>query len=215
MTYQWGDVSRPMVVLVHGWSGRGSQMGAFAAPLVAAGFRVLSFDAPGHGQTAGNSTNIFEMRDVLNAIADKIAPIHSLVTHSFGGMVSALALSEGLAVNKAVLISPPAQVEYLINRFSDVMRFPHAVRNNLKARLNKRFGDQTLAQISTMITSRRLEHIPALIIHDQQDHDVPLQQAEKVHANWPDSEFIKTKGLGHKRILYNAEVIETVVGFIM
>jgi len=43
----WG--AGPSVLLVHGWGGRGTQLGAFVEPLVARGFSVVTFDAPGHG----------------------------------------------------------------------------------------------------------------------------------------------------------------------
>jgi len=214
MTYQWGEESAPMVVLVHGWNGRGGQMGAFAEPLVEAGYRVLSYDAPAHGQTPGNSSNIFKMRNVLKAIADEVAPIHGIIAHSFGGMVSALALSEGLAANRVVVLSSPARFELLVERFADVLHMPQAVRSNLATRIKNRFGEQKLAQISPVVTSQQLAHIPALIIHDEQDHDVPASQAELIQQSWPNSQLLKTDGLGHKRILYNQQVLEKVTGFI-
>src|SRR5688572_16391660 len=40
----------PTILLVHGWEGRGAQLAAFIEPLVAKGFRVVTFDAPGHGE---------------------------------------------------------------------------------------------------------------------------------------------------------------------
>src|SRR5688500_15132227 len=43
----WG--TGPAVYLVHGWGGRGSQLGSFVEPLLAGGFRVVMFDAPAHG----------------------------------------------------------------------------------------------------------------------------------------------------------------------
>lgn len=213
MTYQWGEESKPLVVLVHGWSGRGSQMGAFAEPLVEAGFRVLSYDAPAHGQTPGNSTNIFKMRNVLKAIADEVAPIHGIIAHSFGGMVTALALSEGLTAKRVVLLSSPARFELLVERFADVMHMPQAVRSNLAARIKNRFGEQELARVSPVVSSQQLARIPALIIHDEQDHDVPVSQAELIYQNWPNSHLLKTDGLGHKRILYNQQVLERTTDF--
>src|SRR5262245_3439937 len=45
--WKWGR--GPVVLLVHGWSGRGAQLGGFVAPLVARGFSVVTFDATGHG----------------------------------------------------------------------------------------------------------------------------------------------------------------------
>ena len=46
-TWVWG--AGPSVLLVHGWGGRGAQLGALVGPLVARGFSVVTFDAPGHG----------------------------------------------------------------------------------------------------------------------------------------------------------------------
>ena len=44
----WGD--GPTVVLVHGWGGNRAQLAAtFVEPLVAAGLRVVAYDAPSHG----------------------------------------------------------------------------------------------------------------------------------------------------------------------
>lgn len=41
----WSFGQGAAVILVHGWEGRGTQLGSFVAPLVAKGFRVLLFDA--------------------------------------------------------------------------------------------------------------------------------------------------------------------------
>ena len=41
--WSWG--SGPTVLLVHGWNGRGTQLGAFIEPLVARGYQVVAFDA--------------------------------------------------------------------------------------------------------------------------------------------------------------------------
>src|SRR5882724_4574089 len=50
---RWGK--GPLVVLVHGWNGRASQLGAFVEPLVRAGLQVVAFDAPGPGASAGTA----------------------------------------------------------------------------------------------------------------------------------------------------------------
>src|SRR5262245_35302817 len=42
--WRWGG--GPPVLLVHGWEGRGAQLGAFVDPLVGRGFSVITFDAP-------------------------------------------------------------------------------------------------------------------------------------------------------------------------
>src|SRR5262245_30745683 len=55
----WG--AGPAVLLVHGWGGRGTQLGAFVEPLVADGFSVVAFDAPGHGESERGTVTIPEM----------------------------------------------------------------------------------------------------------------------------------------------------------
>src|SRR3989441_105784 len=45
--WTWGH--GPVVLLVHGWGGRGAQLARFVETLVASGCSVVTFDAPGHG----------------------------------------------------------------------------------------------------------------------------------------------------------------------
>ena len=215
MTYQWGDEGAPLLVLLHGWNGRGSQMAAFAEPLVEAGFRVLSYDAPGHGKTPGNSTNILILSAVLQSLAKHETAIYGIVAHSFGGMTTSLALSQGLQVERAVIISTPAQFTYLLGLFSRGLHIPEAVQNNLASRIQQTFGENIFTEISTAETCQQLGHIPALIIHDEKDHDVPVSQAQEIHNNWPGSQLMLTKGLGHKRVLYNPQVLKAAVNFMV
>src|SRR3972149_4707596 len=49
----WG--AGPVVLMVHGWNGRGAQLGAFAPELVRAGYRVVTFDTPAHGRSPGRA----------------------------------------------------------------------------------------------------------------------------------------------------------------
>jgi pimeloyl-ACP methyl ester carboxylesterase len=56
--------------------------------------------------------------------------------------------------------------------------------------------------------------VPALIIHDRDDADVPWQQAELLAKAWPGARLLLTRGLGHMRILRNRDVIQTSVDFI-
>jgi pimeloyl-ACP methyl ester carboxylesterase len=50
MVYEYGK-SDKKVLLVHGWSGRGTQLVKIADALLEQGFMVYSFDAPAHGKS--------------------------------------------------------------------------------------------------------------------------------------------------------------------
>jgi pimeloyl-ACP methyl ester carboxylesterase len=209
--YRWG--AGPVVLFVHGWSGRGSQAAAFVEPLLRAGFQVLAVDAPGHGDTPGDSTNILECAAVLRAVEQAYGPLRGAITHSFGGMALAYAMHHGMRVERVVSLSAPATVEYLVDGFAQTLSMPPAVIKNLRQRLERRFDGDFWERISTLANVRDLT-VPALVIHDADDSSVPWQQGEMIATAWPGARFMKTQGLGHGRILRDRGVVEAAVDFI-
>ena len=209
--YCWGD--GPVVLFVHGWSGRGTHVAAFIRPLQQAGYRVIAVDAPGHGETPGKRTNILECARVLQAVVQQYGPVHGVITHSFGGMVLAYAMAQGLQAGRVVCIAAPARVEFLVERFASIMTMPDAVVANLKARLEQRFDANIWEMLATDANAARLD-APALVIHDKDDSSVPWQQGRLIADAWPGAQFVRTRGLGHTRILRDPAVIERVSGFI-
>ncbi len=203
----------PIVLFVHGWSGRGSQAAAFADDLVAAGYQVIAIDAPGHGNTPGDSTNILECAAVLLEFSRHYGAVHGVITHSFGGMVLAYAMHNGMWVDRAVCISAPAHVDYLIESFAETLAIPAAVIQDMHRRMNERFDEKVWASISTVLNVRELD-VPALIIHDVDDHSVPWEQGKIIANAWPGARFMKTSGLGHGRILRDPAVVAAAVEFI-
>jgi pimeloyl-ACP methyl ester carboxylesterase len=210
--YRWGSEG-PRVLFVHGWSGRGSQVAAFVAPLLAAGYQVLALDMPGHGETPGSSTNVFECAGVIRELDVKYGPLHAAITHSFGGMVLGYALNEGVLLDRAVIISAPSDVDFLLESFAHTLSMHPAVVDDLWRRLELRFGDEYSEMISPVNVIGNLD-VPALVVHDEQDTSVPWQQGQRIAATWPNALFLKTTGLGHGRILRDDEVISTAVRFI-
>ncbi len=209
--YSWG--SGPVVMFVHGWSGRGSNVAAFIEPLLDAGFRVVAPDLPGHGATPGRSTNILECAEVLQAIQQRYGKPAGVITHSFGGMVLAYAMNHGLYAQCVVCIAAPADAHFLVDGFTQTLNMHPAVVANLYNRLENRFDHDYLERSSTERNARRLS-VPALVVHDLKDGSVPWQQGERIASAWPGAQFMKTQGLGHGRILQDAAVIDAAVSFI-
>lgn len=203
----------PVVLLVHGWSGRGSQFAALAGALANAGYRAVAFDAPAHGRTPGRRTDIFEIAAAVNHLASRLGRIHAVVSHSFGGTCLALALREGLSCGRAVCISPPATLAWMVASFGDMLNLGEATREGLWELLERRFGPDVDARISTDMNARFLSQ-PALVLHDEDDEDVPWQQGAMVARAWPRARFERTRGLGHRRILSDADVVRRVVEYV-
>jgi len=211
-TYRWGQ-SGPMVLLIHGWSGRGTQLGAFAEKLASAGFRALSFDAPAHGKSSGKQTNIYEIADTIVALDKLYGPFISVVTHSFGGPCLAVAMKNGLTTARVVNISPPAETAGLVKKFVAALTIPQPVETELKRCIEQDFGEKVWRDSSMEHNITDLD-IPALVIHDVDDVDVPWHEGQKIAQAWSEVRFIKTSKLGHRRILRDPATIETTVNFI-
>jgi pimeloyl-ACP methyl ester carboxylesterase len=172
----------------------------------------VAFDAPAHGETPGRQTNIFACAAALEAVVRECGPVHGVLTHSFGGMVLAYALQHGVTTRRAVCISAPANLEFLVESFSRALALPRPVVAVLRRWQGQRFGGDLSERVSTDSNVRTLA-VPALIIHDVNDRDVPWQQGSRIAAAWPGARFLKTRGLGHRRILRDPATINAVVEF--
>ena len=67
--YSWGE-GKP-VLFIHGWSGRGTQVAPYVDELVNNNYRVISYDAPAHGDTVGKQTSILQVHDVIHALNEQ------------------------------------------------------------------------------------------------------------------------------------------------
>ena len=57
---RWGE-SGPVALMLHGWAGRPTQFASLVPPLLAAGRQVIALDAPGHGESPGQTGTLMEL----------------------------------------------------------------------------------------------------------------------------------------------------------
>jgi pimeloyl-ACP methyl ester carboxylesterase len=181
--------------------------------LVKRGYSVVAFDAPGHGRSAGTETNAFQVADALASVAKQCGPLSAIVAHSFGTMATTLAMHQGLSVEKVVCISAPTSLQYLVDRFCQILGINTKTKALLIQMLEKEFGKDIWQRIESDLQVVDFS-TPALIIHDKDDLEVPWQWSERLANAWPNSHFWLTEGLGHRRILRNRVVINSVCEFI-
>lgn len=211
--YHWGEEG-PAILLVHGWNGRATQLAAPVDELVAAGYQVTGFDAPGHGQSDGNHTHIIEVCELIRELNKSHGPFHGIIAHSFGVPCSVLALNESMMAEKIVCISSPSSVRWLLDRFYEKLGCPDPVKLAIERRMEKRFGSNIRPQLQTDELVKTL-NCPTLIIHDRNDNDIPWEHAQTLSDHWPGSQLLLTDGLGHRRILHNPYVIKKIVEFLL
>lgn len=218
---RWGQ--GPLVVLVHGWNGRGSQLGAFVEPLVQAGFRVVAFDAPGHGGSDGNSSSMVRFADAFDAVVDAMKPffqpLAAVIAHSMGGAAVTFALSRareryepGSGSPRLVFIAPPTDVRDFVTTVSSELglspRTQGALESELERRVGKRMEDLHAVRLAKTMT------LPLLVLHDEQDRAVPIDCGVSLAQAWPGAQLKKTRGLGHNRILRDPDTVAAAVAYV-
>jgi len=210
--WRWGRREDPVVVLMHGWGGRAAQLRSYVAPLLARGYSVVGFDAPGHGMTGGRESSIVHMAAALDAVLRDVGPVEAVIGHSITPWSSSGASSRGAPVNKAVLLAPPASLIEYSHRFARLLRLPEGVRALMQAQIERRFGIRW-SDFEVEATAPKLAQ-PALIVHDVDDRDNPFRDGERYAQLWPGARLVATHGLGHRGALWDSAVIHQVTGFL-
>lgn len=206
--WRWGV--GPTVLLVHGWEGRGSQLGAFVEPLVRAGLSVVAFDAPAHGDSPGSRLYLTDHADTVVDVAKAVGPLHAIVAHSFGAPAVMLAYARGgIDAPRNVFISPNALVPDSVDRFCRSVGLDEIER--------ALFEQQLGASAGITVDGLRIQHLigardsALLVIHDVDDREVPFTHGDRLAQLWPNARLQATQGLGHRRILRDSAIIQRVV----
>lgn len=213
----WGK--GPTVLLSHGWGGRGTQFFSFIQPLVNAGFRVVAYDAPAHGDSSGRRTNMLDVSGVVAAVAEQEGPVHALVCHSFGCGTSLLAIDRlGLAPEKLVLISCFADILWTVDQFGAVYALNEKSLAAMRDQAEKRYGHAygkpwRWPQLSPLNTIRSVSG-DILLVHDCDDREVPYSHAEQLRQAAPKAKLFTTCRLGHRKILMSKKVVAACVTFV-
>ncbi len=214
--WRFGRADLPAVVLSHGWGGRGAQLRAFVAPLVDAGYQVIVFDHAGHGFSEGHEASLVDFTRDLAAVVEAVeggaTKVAGLVGHSLGAAaVGAWLKSSGREI-RAVLVAPPSSVVRHSRHFARMLGIPERIRGEMQARFERRYGIAwSEFELPHSVSTIRA---PALVIHDAGDKDVSFASGLAVARAWPDARLVRTEGLGHRKILKDAGVVQDAVDFL-
>jgi pimeloyl-ACP methyl ester carboxylesterase len=208
----WSLGSGPTVLLMHGWGGRGGQWRFMAQDLVESGFRAVWFDAPAHGDSAGSRSSLLEFAGALCAAEAQLGPLHAVVGHSLGGAAIALAMAKGLRPHRVVLVAAPAHPQRFYRSLMRLLEIPEAAWADHERAFEVHLGlPWSIAEVPRHLA----EHpCPALIIHDLDDAEVPFREAQDLEAAGPHVQLHPTARLGHRRIIRNPEVLQTITTFL-
>ena len=217
------------IICVHGWEGRGTNFYKFIPKLTSKGFRVLAPDFPMHGKTSGTETGCHVFGFSLNCILNYIKVPAILLVHSLGNGAACTNyyISDEKTRNQIkgfIGIGVPDKFTDYIRNFGSMMGLDDYTNNLFLEKNSERLG----IDIKYFVVSDTIKYFnyPCLIVHDDKDKEVSIEWAinsskyiQQKYQTYKigDKEYPclhKTSGLGHRRILRDDGVVDTVVDFI-
>ncbi|MBN8856519.1 MAG: hypothetical protein BGO55_17125 [Sphingobacteriales bacterium 50-39] len=203
------------VLIAHGFESSSRNFEQYVHAFLKKGYEVLAFDAPAHGQSGGRRITLPLYVDMIRTIYDRYGPIHSFMGHSLGGLALSLFL-ESIAHDRStrlVLVSPAVEAVSAVDMFFQILELDDEVRTAFDEYEYRLFG----RPFSWFSLRRALHGIKAevLWLHDEDDDITPLADTLPVRKDGHSTiRFILTKGLGHRKIYRDGEVIRQVVAFL-
>jgi pimeloyl-ACP methyl ester carboxylesterase len=205
VVYAWGEPGAPGVLLVHGWQSRASFFAPLVQDLVTAGLRVVAYDAPAHGDSGGRRRTLVDDVAIIHRLSDaEPAAWEGVVGHSAGALAGGVALADGVAARRFTSLSGGASASAVSDGFFALTGLPPSLRPRFDDVVRRRrFPDVPDVYERYDLTRRPVPRaVPALLLHDTDDRQVPYRQAELLLAAHADSaELVTTTGLGHNRMV--------------
>lgn len=212
---RWGDRG-PIVLALHGWEGRATQFRYMAEAIVRTGRTLIALDGPAHGASPGHVAHPRLFADALMDVAAEITAeagtLETVVGHSMGAAATAYALSQGLSAERAVLIAGPSSYEAVVRGAATFAGLGRRATRRVLRLVQDRIGIAPEA-LDVARHSGSVD-IPVLVLHDRDDAVVPFRNAQRYMKYLRDARLMETTGLGHSRILTDADTVLRIAGFI-
>lgn len=215
LPHQASTDSLKKVLIAHGFESASRNFDQYVLPFLKKGYEVLAFDAPGHGQSGGKRITLPLYVRTIQTIYEQYGPIDFFIGHSLGGMAITLFLETlpPISDTKLVLIAPPVEMVKTVDSFFHVLQLNKDVRKEFDEYSYELF-DRPFSYYSLR---RALHQVEAdiLWLQDEDDKITPLEDALRIKEDQhPNIHFVITKGLGHRKIYRDADIMRQIVDFL-
>lgn len=209
----WGQ--GPTVVFVHGWGGGAGQMVGLAESAANDGFQSVVFDVQAHGESSGRSVSFRHFIDDLAELSDFLAvPIHAYVGHSAGALCMMAARElRGLRAARYVCLCAPRAPYVPVREITQRLNPRDDVLRRCEAYYASQF-ERSWQELDHGCAFRDTGHGRLLLIYDLDDARVDNNDDTIVRTVWPSAQVVKTRGLGHQKVLWDAHVSRDVLEFL-
>ena len=210
--WKWG--SGPSILLVHGWNGRGIQLHRFIEPLIQRGYSVITYDAPGHGESEGRTSSYFEFTDTIRTLLNSRDgyDIRGVIAHSLGGSALVNSIEKESHPLEVVLIAPALRLKEVLYGFFDYVGVPRTIYETLIKEYEDQFGYNM--QRDNPINLMRKINSKILIVHDKSDPTIPYDDSREISERFPNIQLHTTARLGHKKVLADSSVVNRALDYL-
>lgn len=208
--WRWGE--GPAVLLVHGWEDDHHCFDHLISQLRILNIPVVAFDLPAHGKSGGRTTALPFIRRAIFDVASHLGPIRSIVGHSLGGAGVALAVADGLRVERAVTIAAPVSVSDALRMTLHQLGLSPQRRWGIERELFRLVGVSVDSLAISSVAGKLT--IPALVMHAFNDRVVPFEAGPRLSKAWRGSRFVAMEEVGHRRMLAERSTLDQIVGFL-
>ena len=118
-----------------------------------------------------------------------------------------------LKFDKLITIGSPVIGQRIYDEFLMAINAPTSLSKYINDYIIKHFG-LDFGGISSADLIKDMPPFPMLAVHDRDDKDAGIEHVEYLLKQVPAVESHITSGLGHTRILRNAEVIDRIKTFL-
>jgi len=215
VVYRWNQNAGKRILILHGFESRAFNFEHYVRPLIAGGYEVVAFDAPGHGASSGKILSLPLYLKTISTINSFYGPFNAYICHSFGGLALTHFLEQGHhdSTTRLVLIAPATETTTAINSFFRFLQLGKKVRIRFDEYIYKMAGEWP-AHFSLTRTMPQI-NAQTLWIHDEDDELTPLQDALRVQdLQLPNVTFYITQGLGHRNVYRDSLVRSKIIEFL-
>jgi pimeloyl-ACP methyl ester carboxylesterase len=211
--WQWGH--GPIVLVVHGWNGRGVNLHPLFTPLLEHGFAVVCFDAPAHGNSEGSTSNYFDYSDAVLTMVRTLGKenIAGLVAHSLGAAAVVNCLDKTGMRIPTVLIAPALRLRELLTNTFMAHGVPTHLHQSMIGELETTYG-YSLETDNPFNLLKKQSDAQVLVIHDRDDALIPFGDARMLAHRHSSVRLYATRGLGHKRIIADSCSIQAALAHL-
>jgi hypothetical protein len=118
----------------------------------------------------------------------------------------------GIDARRNVMIAPNVLIGETVARFGRAVALDDRDCTTLEHQLASHSGVSLEALELERLVGQR--DTALLVVHDQTDTEVALRHGERLTQAWRQAQLRVTQGLGHRRILRDADVIAEAVAFV-